>query len=86
VIERPIVVLVSLFKGDCCHSDVVLHAGCVACCDSCLVCYVLSLAFFLECMGMRSYSCNCLWQVFPNYACIMSGSELMMDFTLFMQL
>jgi hypothetical protein len=37
VFERPIVVSVSLFKGGCCHADVVLYDVCVACCDSCVV-------------------------------------------------
>jgi hypothetical protein len=27
VIERPIVVLVSLLEGGCCHADVVLYAA-----------------------------------------------------------
>jgi hypothetical protein len=31
-----------------CHANLVLHAVCVACCNSCLVYYVLGHAFFLE--------------------------------------
>ena len=36
-----VVVLVSLCKSGWCHADVMLYAVCVACCDSCLVHYVL---------------------------------------------
>jgi hypothetical protein len=35
--ERSIAVSVSLFKGVCCHANVVLYAVCVACDSICLV-------------------------------------------------
>jgi hypothetical protein len=48
--ERSIAVSVSLFKGVCCHANVVLYAVCVACDSICLVylCTFNSLAFFLQ--------------------------------------
>ena len=58
--------------------DVVLHAVCVACCDSCVVNYVLSIAFFLEWACVPTVATVCvfaLWQVFPNYACVMSSND-----------
>jgi hypothetical protein len=52
---------------------------CVCCCDSCLVYYILSLAFSLvwACVPtVATHVCVfALWQVFSNYACIMSGND-----------
>jgi hypothetical protein len=58
--------------------DVVLYVVSVACCDSFLVYYVLSLVFFLEWACVPSPTVAtvfALWQVFPNYACIMSSND-----------
>ena len=56
----------------------VVYVVYVACCDSCLVYYALSLAFFLEWACVPTVATVCvfaLWLVIPNYACIVSSND-----------
>jgi hypothetical protein len=56
VIARPIVFSVSLFKGGCCHANVVVYTVCVACCDSCVFALLLFLIMRALCRVMMGFA------------------------------